>query len=70
MRHTNHEITEAMIRFGGGFVRALGLLFRQADQDNKRRLLLAFPEYWQQYDDLAAFSDAAVGSPRPMEEQT
>lgn len=49
----NYEISEAMIFHGGSFVKQLGLLFRLADEDNKRRLLLAFPEYWKQYRDVA-----------------
>ena len=43
------EITEAMIRFGGGFVFALGRLYRTADADNQARLRRAFPEYWAEY---------------------
>lgn len=49
-----YEITEAMIQYGGGFVRQLGILLRLADEDNKRRLLEAFSEYLHTYDDLAA----------------
>jgi hypothetical protein len=47
------EITEAMIVFGGSFVQTLGRLIRQADMDNKRRLVSAFPEYIEQYKELA-----------------
>lgn len=50
---TNYEVTEAMIRHGGGFVSGLGRLFRQADADNQRRLKDAFPEYWAKYTDIA-----------------
>jgi hypothetical protein len=49
-----YEITEAMIVYGGGFVSQLGRLLLLADDDNKRRLLAAFPEYLHQYDELAA----------------
>lgn len=48
------ETTEAMIRFGGSFVRALGQAFRVADAANTARLKAAFPEYWAKYRDLAA----------------
>lgn len=47
------HVTEAMIRYGGGFVAGLGRLFRQADADNKERLLRAFPEYFAEYTVLA-----------------
>lgn len=39
------DVTEAMIVYGGNFVRQLGMLIRAADGDNKRRLVDAFPEY-------------------------
>lgn len=52
-RFTEWEITEAMIRFGGGFVQGLGRLYRQADHDNQRRLVSAFPEYFKEYKELA-----------------
>ncbi len=50
---TDWEVTEAMIVYGGGFVQGLGRLFRAADKDNKARLKAAFPEYIQQYAELA-----------------
>jgi hypothetical protein len=48
------EITEAMIIYGGSFVQGLGRLWRQADSDNKRKLLTAFRDYFEKYDELAA----------------
>lgn len=50
---TAHEITEAMIVYGGGFVSALGKLYRQADAVNQKKLAEAFPEYFQEYAELA-----------------
>lgn len=50
---TEFEITEAMIIYGGSFVQSLGRLVRQADEDNKRRLVAAFPEYFEKYRELA-----------------
>ena len=41
--------TEAMIRKSGGFVRRLGDLVRAGDPDNQKRLVDAFPEYWNTY---------------------
>lgn len=46
---TDYDVTEAMVRYGGGFVSGLGKLFRQADEDNKARLKAAFPEYFAEY---------------------
>lgn len=40
---------EAMIRTGGGFVKALGQAARLADDFNLVKLKNAFPDYWQNY---------------------
>lgn len=57
---TDHEITEAMMALGGSFVSQLGRLFRLADDDNRRRLKAAFPEYWAEYAEFArALPEAA-----------
>lgn len=48
---TDHDITNAMIAFGGSFVSGLGMLFRRADVVNKGRLKDAFPDYWEIYRD-------------------
>ena len=45
----NYYIPEAMIRMGGGFVKALGHLYRKADVENQNKLRTAFPEYWKEY---------------------
>ncbi len=49
----NWEITEAMIKYGGSFVKGLGELHRKADDINKIRLKKAFPEYWAEYKEIA-----------------
>ena len=54
------HVTEAMIRYGGGFAQNLGRLFRQADRDNQERLLRAFPEYFAQYTVLAREQEAEL----------
>lgn len=51
----------AMIRYGGGFVEALGAAAQRADLENLRRLKAAFPEYWRQY---AALAKKAAKEPR------
>jgi hypothetical protein len=35
---------------GGSFVKALANLYYCADSNNKRRLLAAFPEYFEKYE--------------------
>lgn len=49
----DYEITGAMMRFGGSFVRTLGELARRADPENLNRLKAAFPEFWSEYTDVA-----------------
>jgi len=49
----NLDVAKAMIRYGGGFVEALGRALILADADNARRLKEAWPEYWERYAELA-----------------
>jgi len=65
-----YEITAAMMTYGGGFVSALGSLIRRADEDNKRRLVAAFPEYIAEYRDIARRMKGLRASlaARPVEE--
>ena len=49
MEPTDDDITDAMITYGGGFVSALGALYRCADSENQRILKLAFAHYWMEY---------------------
>lgn len=44
---------EAMRRYGGGFVKALGEALAHADPRNRERIHDAFPEYWKQYRERA-----------------
>ena len=50
---TKNEITRAMAKYGGGFVKALAKAAMTADELNHDRLQAAFPEIWDQYRDLA-----------------
>ena len=43
------EIADAMRKHGGGFIKLLGALIYKADVENKNRLLMAFPEFFEQY---------------------
>jgi hypothetical protein len=49
----DYEIVQAMQTYGGSFVQALATAFQCADHQHQARLKAAFPELWQQYDDLA-----------------
>lgn len=51
---SDYEIIDAMVTLGGSFVKALGRCFQTADAINFQKLKDAFPEYWKQYDELAA----------------
>lgn len=44
-----YATVQAMTRYGGSFVRQLAELVRLADDDNRARLLQAFPEYFERY---------------------
>lgn len=57
---TDHAITEAMLVYGGSFVRALGLACRAADPENLVRLKLAFADYWIEYGHIAENRAAAI----------
>lgn len=46
---SDQEITNAMVKYGGSFVQALGRAAQLADSDNMERLKIAFPEYWSNY---------------------
>ena len=46
-------VSAVMAKYGGSFVKALGLAIRQADPDNAQRIKSAFPELWDGYLDYA-----------------
>ena len=43
------DVANAMIKFGGSFVQALGQALLQADHINAKKIESAFSEYWIQY---------------------
>ncbi len=45
----------AMIKYEGSFVEALGKACQCADGENLKKLKEAFPEYWTKYTELAKF---------------
>jgi len=50
---TDYDISQAMQRFGGSFVKGLGALWQAGDEINRRRLKVAFPDFWREYQLLA-----------------
>ena len=47
---------QAMRRYGGGFVKALGEAALFADSDNLARIKKAWPEYWSKYTRMSQIS--------------
>ena len=54
---TDHQITEAMLTYGGSFVQALVQAWRCADSHNQARLKATFFDYWEQYRELAEMQE-------------
>jgi hypothetical protein len=53
MNEKEFETVEAILKYGGGFVQALGHCFQKADRLNFTRLRLTFPDYWEKYERMA-----------------
>ena len=49
---TEDEIVDVMVFYGGSFVRALGRLYLVADAVNRRRVVDAFPDYFDEYREI------------------
>ena len=47
------NVIRAMLKWGGSFVEALGKAAMMADRNNLDRIKLAWPEYWEQYAEMA-----------------
>lgn len=47
------DVIEQMEKYGGSFVKALAQAASRADAVNLAKLKAAFPEYWQQYTEMA-----------------
>lgn len=60
----DYQITEAMLRMGGSFVRALAMAYRVGDHTNRHKLKAAFPDYWQKYAGLSRPMPPAPSDPR------
>lgn len=53
MTEEDLKIIEAMQRYGGSFVSALGQAAMCADSVNLLKLKQAFPDYWREYAEIA-----------------
>jgi hypothetical protein len=53
MKIEDCDVLDAMVNYGGGFVRELARAWRLADGQNNARLKEAFPHYWEQYREFA-----------------
>ena len=47
------EVTNAMETHGGSFVQSLAKAIRQADKENRRKIKDTWPEYWNDYAEVA-----------------
>ena len=54
-RSERFRLEEAMIQFGGHFVKSLGQTMRYADDDNFKKLIKAFPEAVTMYGPNSVF---------------
>lgn len=58
MMATDYEIVCAMERFGGSFVRNLAALCHSADPINMAKIKAAWPEYFEEYAEIAQLAKA------------
>lgn len=52
MNEEEFEIVETMEKYGGSFVQALSMCFKKADSNNFQKLKRAFPDYWNEYEEM------------------
>ena len=59
MRENDEKVVvaEAMIKYGGSFVKALGQALMLADPFNTRKIKGAFSNYWEEYLKMAKEMD-------------
>ncbi len=60
-REESRIVAEAMVKFGGGFVSALGAALQKADGGNQARIKAGFPDVWSSYLELARADAARKG---------
>ena len=50
---TDRKVIEAMMEYGGSFVRKLGAAALVADSDSLAKIKATWPEFWTQYSRMA-----------------
>ena len=64
MAATDHEVTEAMLTYGGSFVQALARAYRAADNRNRAKLFVAFEPLFTEYAELHELKARQVAESR------
>lgn len=52
MNEVDFYTQQAMMIYGGSFVKALGNAFGVADSNNRKKLKVAFSQYFEQYEKM------------------
>ena len=60
MDQNDCKIIGAMRIYGGSFVKKLSELYMIADFNNQKKLKIAFPEYFKQYEKMSQGKDIIV----------
>lgn len=60
-------VIRAMRVYGGDFVQALAEAYNRADEENSRRIRETWPEYWQQYSEMAEQLKKEENEPRQIQ---
>lgn len=62
-----YQVSQSMQKWGGSFVKQLGVLISHADPLNLARIKSTFPEYWNYY--LGQANRNSVRKPHGMQEE-
>jgi len=57
---TDDDVLEAMVVYGGSFVRGLAQLYQRADAVNRATLQQAFAKHWREYREVVALKRRQV----------
>jgi hypothetical protein len=57
MTTKDYDTIQAMLRYGGSFVKALAAAALAADEDNLNRIKRTWPEYWERYSRMEEFNE-------------
>ncbi len=53
MKIPDHEVINAMLEYGGGFMQQIAMAFRVADPENQNRIKTTWPDEWAKYAEFA-----------------